>query len=200
MESGTCGATAKDGWLAPCWTTKTVAISSTQKLELSGISHSRVMQAASRRASSQVFSRVFVRPLGRIAPQCYNNTEASANPTYGIQTSFCTRRADRALEIRSWVGDFLHRRVHRDQIRRSRGKEVCPCYRIVGVEEERSPAARGKAPRRPQESRAGRCSEVSLASKSEVGIMSLPRKTLQPIWWWWRVSPAVPSAQPSGSI
>jgi hypothetical protein len=46
------------------------------------------MQAASKRASSQVFLRALLGALGEIAPQCYNKTEASANSPMAFKPAF----------------------------------------------------------------------------------------------------------------
>src|SRR5262249_49865199 len=51
------GATARDGWPLPCWTTKTVPISSTQKLDVRGISHKRINTRASASGSTNPGNR-----------------------------------------------------------------------------------------------------------------------------------------------
>ncbi len=53
MDCATCGATAREGSVAPRCTTNEVAISSTQKLEGSGINQSRAMHRTSKSPSSQ---------------------------------------------------------------------------------------------------------------------------------------------------
>src|SRR6267154_3482268 len=54
MDCGTCGATLSDGSAEPCWTTKTVAISSIQKLDPAGISRRRMPQRSRSRASENL--------------------------------------------------------------------------------------------------------------------------------------------------